>query len=366
MTDLELLALHREIVEIPSISGDEARLRDRLASLLSGRGAETARCGENLVASWGRGPTICLNSHLDTVPPCPGWTLPPHRTVVADGRVHGLGANDAKASVAAMVAAFLRLREAVERAGVRLLLALTVQEETGGRGAEELVPALRRDGLAPHAVLVGEPTGLDLAIAQKGLLVLELRASGRACHAAHARSLGAPNAIRALARGLVALEALDPGPVDPLLGPVTMEPTVLRGGSARNAVPAEAACVLDVRINPSTDAAALVLGLESATSCEINALSDRLKPRAIDAGHPLVRAVRRARPEARLIGSAGLSDLVFFDGIPGVKVGPGRTERSHTPDEFVLEAEILEGGRFYERAVVEIARSAVRAAEEVS
>src|SRR5262249_39433446 len=147
MTDTELLALHREIVEIPSISGDEAALRDRIETLLTARGAPTCRIGENLVAVWGQGPVVCLNSHLDTVPPCPGWTRPPHRAVVDEGRVHGLGSNDAKASVAAMIGAFLRLSDVVDRAGVRLMLALTVQEETGGKGAEDLVPGLRRGGI---------------------------------------------------------------------------------------------------------------------------------------------------------------------------------------------------------------------------
>ena len=349
MTDAELLELHRTIVEIPSVSGDEAHLADHLDRVLRARGAETRRFGGNLVAMRGSGPVICLYSHLDTVPPCPGWTRPPHRAVVEDGRVYGLGANDAKASVAAMVAAFLRSE------GGSVLLALTVEEETGGRGAEELVPALRRSGLTPSAVLVGEPTGLDAAIGQKGLLILELIAQGDACHAANARALGARNAIRSLARDLVAVEGVDLGPADPLLGPVTMEPTVVRGGTARNAVPAEASCVLDVRINPGTDAAALIRTLRGAVGGEVKLLSDRLRPRGIDPAHPLVDAVRRARPEARLIGSSGLSDLVFFEGIPGVKIGPGRTERSHTPDEFVLESEILEGARFYERAVVEIA-----------
>jgi len=366
MTDAELLALHREIVEIPLLSGDEARVRARLQALLSERGATTLRLGENLVATVGEGPVICLNSHLDTVPPCPGWTRPPHRAVVEDGRVHGLGANDAKASVAAMTAAFLRLEDAAGRLGVRVMLALTVQEETGGRGAEELMPALRRAGLTPSAVLVGEPTGLDLAIAQKGLLILEIGSVGRACHAAHARALGAPNAIRSLARDLVALEGVDLGSPDPLLGPVTLEPTVVRGGTARNAVPAEAACVLDLRINPATDADALLRSLQRAVSGEVRVVSDRLRPCGIDAGHALVEAVRRARPEARLFGSAGLSDLVFFEGLPGVKVGPGRTERSHTPDEFVLESEILEGCRFYERAVPEIARTALHATRATS
>jgi acetylornithine deacetylase len=351
VTDAELLALHRRIVEIPSVSGEEAALRDHLETVLHAHGVATLPYGRNLVAVHGSGPAVCLNSHLDTVPPCPGWTKSPHRAVVEAGRVHGLGSNDAKASVAAMVAAFLRLKDA----GAPVLLALTVEEETGGRGAEELVPALGKSSLMPAAVLVGEPTGLDLAISQKGLLILELHAEGDACHAANAGKLGARNAIRSLARDLVALEGIDLGAADPLLGPVTMEPTVVRGGSARNAVPAEASCVLDVRINPGTDTAALV----HAFGDRARVLSDRLRPRSIDPAHPLVEAVRRARPEAKLIGSSGLSDLVFFEGIPGVKVGPGRTERSHTPDEFVLESEILEGARFYERAVVEIAAEVV-------
>ena len=96
MIDAELLALHREIVEIPSISGDESAIRDRLEMLLASRGAPTIRIGENLVSSWGRGPVVCLNSHLDTVPPCPGWTRPPHRAVVEAGRVHGLGAQSVR------------------------------------------------------------------------------------------------------------------------------------------------------------------------------------------------------------------------------------------------------------------------------
>jgi acetylornithine deacetylase len=366
MTDAELLALHRDIVEIPSISGDEARIREHLESVLAARGAKTFRVGDNLVAVRGRGPVICLNSHLDTVPPCPGWVHPPHRAVVDEGRVHGLGANDAKASVAAMVGAFLRLEHAAELAGVTLLLALTTEEETGGKGAGELVPELRRTGLAPGTVIVGEPTGLDIAVAQKGLLVLELRTAGVACHAAHALALGASNAIRSLARNLIALESVDLGPPDPLLGPVTMEPTVARGGTARNAVPAEASCILDVRINPGTDSAKLIRTLSGAVSGEVHVLSDRLRPVGIERDHPLVQAALRARPASRLMGSSGLSDLVFFEGIPGIKVGPGRTERSHTPDEFVHESEILDGCRFYERAVVEIAQTELYAGETVS
>src|SRR6185295_9825294 len=158
---------------------------------------------------------------------------------------YGLGANDAKASVAAMTAAFLAFREA--DLPFTLVLALAEAEETRGTGTEAALAELARRGMPPVAAVVGEPTGLDVAVAQKGLLVLELVARGDACHAAHARELGAQNAARRLARDLVALETVDWGPEHPRLGAVTLEPTLLRAGTARNVVPGEASAVLDVR-----------------------------------------------------------------------------------------------------------------------
>ncbi|MHB8874475.1 MAG: M20/M25/M40 family metallo-hydrolase, partial [Myxococcaceae bacterium] len=256
MTDEELLALHRELVAIPSVSHGEKAVCDHLEGWLRRAGVAAHRFGDNLFASCGEGPVLCFNSHLDTVPPGPGWTRPPHGVTVEDGRVYGLGSNDAKASVAAMIASFLRLsRRAL---GARVLLTLVCEEETGGKGAEVLIPELARRGIVPEAVIVGEPTGLDVAIAQKGLLVLELREKGRACHAAHGRALEAPNALRSLARDLVALDGVDLGESHPELGPVTLEPTVAKGGAARNTIPAEASCVLDVRTNPSPSHAQLI------------------------------------------------------------------------------------------------------------
>lgn len=351
MTDDELLALHRELVAVPSLSGEEGALRTLVAARLEAAGVAPRLIGENLVAIAGSGPALCLNSHLDTVPPCPGWSRDPFVPAVDDGRVFGLGSNDAKASVAAMLAAFLRLREPAASARGAVMLALTVQEEIGGRGAEQLAPALAERGLTAAAVVVGEPTGLDVAVAQKGLLILELRGAGRACHAAHGRALGAPNAIRRLARDLVALEGVDLGPDHPDLGPVTLEPTVVSGGTARNAIPAEATCILDVRTNPIEPTAALLGRMRAAVEGDLRVVSDRLRPREIDPSHPLVRAACDARPEARTFGSRSLSDLVFFASSPGIKVGPGRTERSHTADEFVFEREVVEGAVFYERLV---------------
>jgi len=349
VNDADLLALHRQIVEIPSVSGDEAGVRDHLEALLRAHGVKTLPFGRNLVARHGTGPAVCLNSHLDTVPPCPGWTKPTHRAVVEDGRVHGLGSNDAKASVAAMVAAFLRFRSNGP-AAIRLMVALVCEEETGGDGAELLVPELVRRGQKPDAAVIGEPTGLEIAVAQKGLLIVEVGRRGQPCHAAHAKALGIRNPILDLAQDLLALKNVPIGSSHPLLGEATMEPTVIAGGSARNSVPGEATCVLDMRTNPEPSHDEIVRRLRT-TGADIRVISDRLRPYAIEAIAPIVGAARRARPEAQLIGSRGVSDLVFFAaaGVPSVKVGPGRTERSHTANEFVLESEVVEGARFYEK-----------------
>jgi acetylornithine deacetylase len=349
LPEREILALHRAITAIRSVSGEEAGLADFLGDLLRRNGVVLTRIGASLLATVGEGPLLLLDTHLDTVPPSPGWTQDPWDVRVVDGRVYGLGSNDAKAAVAAMTAAFLAFREA--ELPFTLALALVEGEETRGTGTEAVLAELARRGTPPAAAVVGEPTGLDVAVAQKGLMVLELIARGEACHAAHAAKLGAANAARRLARDLVALEAVDLGPSHPRLGAATLEPTQLRAGTARNVVPAEAVALLDVRTTPGLHGWEMVARIQEAVAGEVRVLSDRLVPRETPEDSPLVEAVREAAPNARLFGSATLSDLVFMAGIPAVKCGPGRTERSHTPDEYVLESEILDGARFYTRLV---------------
>lgn len=352
MTDAEVLALHRDLVATRSVSGEEGALAGLVQAFLAARGVDARRFHDNVFAVLGsRGPLLCLNSHLDTVPPSPGWSTPPFAPTVVDGRVHGLGSNDAKASVAAMIAAFLRIHAAGGLPWGRLVVALVAAEETGGPGTEILLPEMAQQGLVPDGAVVGEPTGLDIAVAQKGLLMLELRETGTVCHAAHGRALGATNALSLLARDLVALEGADLGPDHPSLGPVTLEPTMARGGTARNVIPAEAAVTLDVRTNPGEHHAGLVERLRRIVAGEIAVVSDRLEPCEVDPSDPLVRAARVSRPGAAVFGSRGVSDWCFFRDVSAIKVGPGRTERSHTPDEFVLESEVIDGARFYERLV---------------
>ena len=231
----EILTLHRSIVAIPSVSGSEAELAGFLEAKLRARGVVPERVGKSLLALHGEGPVLLLDTHLDTVPPAPGWSRDPWQVVAEGGRVVGLGSNDAKASIAAMVAAFLAFRDV--DLPFTLALALVEAEETRGTGTQAVLAELARRGLPLEGAVIGEPTGLDLAVAQKGLMVLELVTRGEACHAAHAAALGAANAARRLARDLVALEAIDFGPPHERLGPITLEPTQVqrRHGAQRAA-----------------------------------------------------------------------------------------------------------------------------------
>jgi acetylornithine deacetylase len=361
----ELLALHAELVRTPSVSGEEGAAIAFAARFLEGHGLAVERIGGSLLAwtkrsdSAGEAPLVLLDTHLDTVPVAPGWTRDPFGAAIEGERIYGLGANDAKASAAAMVAAVVGF--ASDNAGIEVALALVREEETKSAGTAEVIAELDRRGRTPAAVVVGEPTGLDLAIAQKGLLVLELVARGEAAHAAHARSLGARNAATALARDLVALEAeegAERAPLDPLLGRATVTPTLLSGGSARNVVPAEARALLDCRTVPVESAEELRARLAARLEGELVVLSDRLRPVGTDPDSALVRAACRARPSAKLYGSATLSDMSLFAGTPAIKVGPGDSARSHRPDEYVTVAELAEGAAFYGLLLAELAASA--------
>ena len=364
IADAEVLELHRRIVSIPSISGNEAEVVAFLDGWLTERGVAVERVGDSLLSLVGDGPLCLLDTHVDTVPPASGWSRDPHDVAVDDGKVIGLGANDAKASVAAMCSAFVAVAKA--ELPIAIGLALVAGEETDGHGTEEVLAELERRGRKPVAAVVGEPTGLDVAVAQKGLLILELQTTGTSCHAAHGERLGARNAIRAIARDLVSIERVDLGDEHPLLGGTTLEPTMIHGGTARNVIPTDSSVILDLRTTPKASHEELVDRISKAVRGKVNAVSTRLVPRETEDDDPVVRAAVAARPDAKLFGSATMSDMVFMDRIAAIKVGPGQTDRSHTADEFVLETEILEGARFYEALLRAYAERAWEPSETTS
>ncbi len=347
LTSGEPAGLLKQLVAVPSLSGQEEALAVAIRDWARQRGLSCERAGRNVVLRAGvpGGRRLLFNSHLDTVPPVDGWLTDPFAPVEDGGRIVGLGANDAKASVAAMLCAVA----ACGGSGLHgeLVLALTVEEESGGRGAgmEALIDALGRfDG-----VVIGEPTGLSICRAQKGLLVLELETRGVARHAAHAHRLPGPNAVVEAARAVLALRDEPLAPAHPLLGPVTCHVTTIAGGRRHNILPDRCVLVLDIRTVPGIDLAAVAARIGDVTGASVRVLSDRLKPFETDETAEIVAAARAVRPEAAVVGSATMSDGCWTCRFPTIKVGPGQTERSHTAGEYVTVSELEDGAGFYAR-----------------
>lgn len=352
---LERLARY---VSIRSISREEGRLADTVTADLAAAGLHVERVGNNVWCESGdaRRPRLLLNSHLDTVPPGSGWTGDPWTPRIDGDRLTGLGANDAKGCVVAMVEAVLRVQASLargERLGGTIVLALTAEEEISGQGLGTIVQRL-----GPlDAALVGEPTSLVPMIAQRGLLVLKGRAAGRTAHPANTPPDQAANAIVAALRDIMRLAEFDWGPAHPLLGRTHANVTRIAGGVANNVIPDSCEFVVDVRTTPIESHAALVARLRAALECELSIHSDRLVPFETRPDEPIVQACLRALPGAVPAGSPAMSDIVFLAGVPAVKIGPGDTRRSHTPDEYVLGSELSAGAAAYERMIREFLRS---------
>lgn len=336
----EVVALLRELVAMPSVSGDEAALRDRLLDWLRARGVAAQACGRNVLAviepeAPGADPAhgLVLCSHYDVVPPGPGWTRDPWDAALEGGRVHGRGSNDAKSAVAAMCVAAARADRARLRG--RLVLAMVCDEETGGEGAEVLAPRLPPAG----ACVVGEPTGLDACPGQRGLLRAAVIARGRSCHAS--RPWEGVNALEKSARDVLAIQALEFADEHPLLGRATLVPTVIAGGTRPNVVPGECTVQVDGRPTPAWDNGRMLAALRAAVEgSEVVVKSERFRPVVTPPDAPIVRLAAAASPTGRVRGFGGVSDLFHLRHLPGVVMGPGTSAASHAPDEWVAVEQV--------------------------
>jgi len=336
---VDLLA---RLVRFPSVSGEEHAIAAFLAGWLQEAGLPVRREGRNLEARVGtEGPVLLLDSHLDVVPVGEGWATDPFEPVIAGGRMIGRGANDAKASVAAMALA-MRALAADPPPGVQIVFAATCEEERGRGGLEVFLPTLG----PVDAALVGEPTGLHPAVSQNGLLILELFAHGRAGHAA--RPQLAVNAIDLAARDVLALHRLTWEPEDPHVGAMTLVVTQIEAGTAHNVIPDVCKLVVDIRTIPQIPPEEVVRRVREVVHSEVRVRSDRFRPVATPEEHPLLAAVLAANPSARPFGSPTLSDWAHLD-IPAVKLGPGLSEVSHTTDEWVGLQMVEEAVGVYEQ-----------------
>ncbi len=341
------IALLQELVGITSVSGTEERIAHWVESWARTAGLQVTRDDASVaIAVPGRipGPTLAFVSHLDTVPAGDGWTRPPFEPTLEEDRLYGRGSGDAKASVAAMLTAARDIAESGGPATGRILLVLGYEEETRlttmGTAVERLGPI--------DAAIVGEPTNLEFAIAQRGLMMVDLVARGIQRHAGYAAdNPDFTNAIVELSRNLARLPALFRDRVHPILGIATATPTMLEGGVSRNVTPPIARAVLDVRSTPSWSHAELAAALTEALDVEVVVTSDRLVPCETPANSRLLDVARTVRPEGRPFGSPTCSDWVFLRDRDAIKCGPGTSRRSHTPDEFVDLPEVSEARLFY-------------------
>ena len=335
--------LLKSMISIKSVSREEAGVADTLARAMRGFGLEVSRHGNNLWTvdpyfNAGR-PTLLLNSHIDTVKPCAGWTRDPLDPVQDEtGRLYGLGSNDAGASVVSLLAAFRWLIP--RRRNCNLIFLASCEEEVSGHGGiEAVLPLLPKVDFA----IVGEPTAMRPAIAEKGLMVVDVTAMGLAGHAARDEGV---NAIYRAIDAVQALRNVKFERTSPLLGPVKVSVTQINAGTQHNVVPDVCKIVVDVRTTDAYTNLETLHTLRQAVDglCQLTPRSTRLNPSGVSPDHPIVR--RLAALGLEPFGSPTLSDQALMP-FPSIKLGPGDSARSHTADEYVMLDEIREAIQLY-------------------
>ncbi len=340
-----VVELLQSIVRIPSVSGEEEACRDYLAQWFADRGVQAWTSGRNVLATVQgenpEGPGLLLLTHIDVVPVGPGWTREPWDGALEDGKVMGRGSNDAKSSAAAMAWVAAHLDRSKIRG--RLTVALVCDEETGGEGIEAC-----RDELPEFdASVVGEPTELHVCPGQRGLFRASVVATGRQCHAS--RPWEGINAIELAARDVLAIQALDLGGEDELLGPATLQCTVIQGGTRPNVLPGECVIELDGRPAPGCDNEQMLAKLTAAVEGEVKLRSNRFLPVKTPLDERIVQLAMEASPGDGPRRFGGVSDLFHVSHKPGVVMGPGTSAASHAPDEWVAVEQVEAAVAAYDR-----------------
>ncbi len=336
----DAIALLQQLIAIPSFSREEQTVADFLERFIEIKGYVVSRKENNIwMLSTGfdsSRPTILLNSHLDTVKPVSGWTREPFSPKMDNGKLFGLGSNDAGASVVSLLHAFFCLTS--KQQSYNLIFAASGEEEiSGSNGIESLLKELPKIDFA----IVGEPTGMNLAVAEKGLMVLECISTGIAGHAA--RNEG-ENAIYKAMNVVSWFQNYRFDKTSDLLGEVKMTVTQINAGTQHNVVPDKCTFVVDVRSNEMYTNEEILEEIRSKVDCQVIARSTRLGSTATPLNHPIVN--RGQELNRTLFGSPTLSDQALMP-FPTLKMGPGESSRSHTADEFILETEINEAINIY-------------------
>lgn len=336
----EAISLLKSLISIPSLSREEAAAADYLEQYIELRGMQTYREGNNVwcispMFSLEK-PTILLNSHIDTVKPVNGWSKDPFSPTEINGKLYGLGSNDAGASLVTLLQVFLELCRTTQSYNL-IFLASCEEEVSGKNGIEKVLPLLPPLSFA----IVGEPTEMQPAIAEKGLMVLDVTTTGKAGHAAREEG---ENAIYKALKDIEWFRDYQFEKVSPLLGKVKMSVTMMNAGTQHNVVPDRCSFVVDIRSNEMYANKELFKIIQEHIHSEAVARSFRLNSSCISEEHPFVQKAKRAGRTP--FGSPTLSDQALIT-FPSVKIGPGRSSRSHTADEYILLNEIKEAVDLY-------------------
>jgi acetylornithine deacetylase/succinyl-diaminopimelate desuccinylase-like protein len=331
------LNLLEQLVAIPSFSKEEDKTALILQGFFKQYDIPAERKGNNV---WVRNkhfnpnlPTILLNSHHDTVRPNSAYTRDPFQAEILDGKLYGLGSNDAGGPLVCLIVAFLHFYEQ-QNLRFNLVMAATAEEEiSGSEGIESIWERLAPVDLA----IVGEPTLCGVAIAEKGLMVLDCIVHGKAGHAARDEGV---NAIYEAMKDLEWLKSYRFPKVSATLGEVKMTTTVIQAGKQHNVVPAECTYTVDVRVTDRYTLEEVLEVIRKNVGAEVTPRSLRMRPSGIAPDHPLVKAAKKLG--LHLYGSPTTSDQALIP-VSSVKIGPGDSARSHTADEFIYVAEIVKG-----------------------
>ncbi len=339
----DAIELLKGMISRPSFSRDEKEVADFLQQAWEKAGYKVNRKGNNL---WLiapnfqlERPTILLNSHIDTVKPASGWTKDPFTPEESEEeRLYGLGSNDAGASVVSLYETFRILSEKEQPYNL-IFLASCEEEVSGKNGLESVLSELPPITFA----VVGEPTGMHPAIAEKGLMVLDCVSIGKAGHAARNEGI---NAITLAMKDIAWFNSYQFPEKSDFLGPVKMSVTIIHAGTQHNVVPDRCEFTVDIRTNEFYSNEKLFDLIQSQVDCEVKARSFRLNSSRTEIEHPFVqRAILMGKEP---FGSPTLSDQALMP-FPSVKIGPGNSARSHAADEYIGLMEIREAIDVYVR-----------------
>lgn len=334
MTSFNPVQVLSDLIEIKSLSKEEDQAAEFIEKLFEQNGVPFVRDKKNVWAQnkhFQEGKfTLLLNSHIDTVKPNPGYTKDPYKAIIEEGKLYGLGSNDAGGALITLLGTFLHFYSQQDLP-FNIVFAASAEEEISGKnGMEYLYPFLPKIDFA----IVGEPTLMDIAIAERGLMVLDCKARGVSGHAARKEGV---NAIYEAIKDINWFNSFDFPKHSDEIGGISMNVTVINAGSQHNVVPAECDFVVDVRVNDQYSNQEVLDIIKENVACDVTARSTRLNSSGVNVNHPIRTVAEKLK--INTYGSPTLSDQALMP-CESIKMGPGDSARSHTADEFIYIEEL--------------------------